>query len=502
MTISHYNIKELIGQGGMAMVFLAEHTILQKSVAIKILNKEYVHNDNIRKRFLAEARNLFGMSHPNVIKVTDLIEEGDTVAFVMEFIQGESLKEYLDNKGKLSEKKIKEIFSQMLDAVGYVHDQGLVHRDIKPSNFMISPNGQIKLLDFGIAKNTDKKSSDYTQTGTTQSMGTPMYMSPEQIKSTKDVTLKSDIYSLGVVLWQMVMGKKPYDTNTTSTFELQTKIVTEKLKLTGTPFDTIIELATAKETSNRYKNCKEIKIKLDNLHKQDSDNTKAYTPQDSEKTIVDNSNVKSTATTQEINYNKPKPHLNIPYNPPQKKPNSAIGYVILGILILIVIAVLSSNYNSSSSSSSSSPEPYYNPDPTADTIAVDSSAVIGEAAPVSVEEAAPAIETKTVSFQNNSSYTVYLAYAFYDRDGWESIGWYAISPNNSKDIYLPDTFADDSIFWYAENSNGAKYEGTDGYFCISHPDAFHFYTDKGCSEQAVFYRLGLTGSYTTQELGE
>jgi serine/threonine protein kinase len=186
------------------------------------------------------------------------------VAFVMEHIEGETLKEYLDKKGKLSEKKIKELFFQMLDALSYVHEQGLIHRDIKPSNFMLTSKGQIKLLDFGIAKNTDTQSADYTQTGTTQNMGTPMYMSPEQIKSTKDVTLQSDIYSLGVVLWQMVMGVKPYDTNTTSTFELQTKIVTEKLTSTNSQFDSIIEVATAKETNFRYSNCSDFKKNLEN----------------------------------------------------------------------------------------------------------------------------------------------------------------------------------------------------------------------------------------------
>ena len=214
-----YEIKEVIARGGMATVYLANHQLLQNQVAIKVLSQEYVRNENIRKRFLAEARNMASMSHPNIIKVTDLIDDGDTVAFVMEYIEGETLKEYLERKGKLSDDEIKTIFSQMLEAVGYVHEQNLVHRDIKPSNFMINPKGKIKLLDFGIAKNTDTNSADYTQTGTSQNMGTPMYMSPEQVKSTKDVTLQSDIYSLGVVLWQMVMGKKPYDTNTSSTYE-------------------------------------------------------------------------------------------------------------------------------------------------------------------------------------------------------------------------------------------------------------------------------------------
>ena len=227
--LQNYSVIKEIGLGGMATVWMAEHKTLHQPVAIKVLNKEFVHNENIRKRFLAEARNMFKMSHPNIIKVTDLIDDGDTVAFVMEYMEGQTLKEYLDKKGKLPDEEIRQLFTQMLDAVGYVHEQGLVHRDIKPSNFMISVKGVVKLLDFGIAKNTDSSSAEYTMTGTAQNMGTPMYMSPEQVKSTKDVTSQSDIYSLGVVLWQMVMGKKPYETSTISTWELQTKIVTEPL---------------------------------------------------------------------------------------------------------------------------------------------------------------------------------------------------------------------------------------------------------------------------------
>jgi len=285
MTHHNYTFKQSIGDGGMAIVYLAEHKALHQPVAIKVLNKEFVHNDNIRKRFLAEARNLFTMNHPNIIKVTDLIDEEDTVAFVMEYLEGQTLKEYLDAKGKLRDDEIKNLFVQMLDAVAYVHEKGLIHRDIKPSNFMVSGKGIIKLLDFGIAKNTDQRSAEYTQTGTAQSMGTPMYMSPEQIKSTKEVTAQTDIYSLGVVLWQMVMGKKPYDTNTTSTFELQTKIVNEKLSPTNTTFDEVITGATAKDLKDRYSNCFQFKNQL--LHKpEDLESTKLYSEKVFEQTIV------------------------------------------------------------------------------------------------------------------------------------------------------------------------------------------------------------------------
>jgi len=274
MKIKEYNIQSELGKGGMATVHLAEDEKFKHPVAIKLLNKEFINNGNIRNRFLAEARNLFKMNHPNIIKVTDLIDEGDTVAFVMEYLNGQTLKDYLDSKGKLSDEEIKKLFIQMLDAVGYVHEQGLIHRDIKPSNFMISNKGVVKLLDFGIAKNTDNTSAEYTQTGTTQSMGTPMYMSPEQIKSTKEVTAQTDIYSLGVVLWQMVTCKKPYDINTISAFELQTKIVNEKLAPTNTLFDVVITGASAKDLKDRYINCFQFKNEL--LHK----------PEDLESTIL------------------------------------------------------------------------------------------------------------------------------------------------------------------------------------------------------------------------
>ena len=253
--IQNYKILSPLGQGGMATVYLAHDSKFDTNVAIKLLNKEYTHNENIRKRFLAEAKSMFKMSHPNIIKVTDLIDDGETVAFVMEYVEGETLKEYIERKEKLSDEEIKSIFLQMLDALGYVHEQNLVHRDIKPSNFMVTPSCIVKLMDFGIAKNTDANAAEYTQTGTGVQMGTPMYMSPEQVRNTKEVTKSSDIYSLGVVLWQMVTGTKPYDTKTISSFDLQTKIVTEKLPLTNTFWDSMIEKATQKEVGHRFLDC-------------------------------------------------------------------------------------------------------------------------------------------------------------------------------------------------------------------------------------------------------
>jgi serine/threonine protein kinase len=336
--IKNYKVNKELGRGGMATVYLAHDNKFDTNVAVKVLNKEFVHNDNIRKRFLAEARNMFKMSHPNIIRVTDLIEEGETVAFVMEYIDGETIKDYLERKGKLNNEEIKAIFTQMLTAVGYVHEQGLIHRDIKPSNFMINPNGQVKLLDFGIAKTTDTNSAEYTQTNTSQQMGTPMYMSPEQVNETKSVTAQSDIYSLGVVLWQMVMGQKPYNTKTLSNFQLQSKIVTEKLSSTNSLFEPIIELATAKELKYRYKNCKEIKLQIENLQKQNIDNKIAYTNQDFEKTIVDNSKDNTFLKVNENKPSEPKPKADVPNH-------NTILFVILVIVVIIIGTIISNNHN-------------------------------------------------------------------------------------------------------------------------------------------------------------
>lgn len=480
--INKYFIQSELGRGGMATVFLAHDNKFDTNVAVKVLNKEFVNNENIRKRFIAEARKMFKMSHPNIIKVTDLIEEGDTVAFVMEHIEGETLKDYIERKGKLSDEEIKNFFTQMLEAVGYVHEQNLVHRDIKPSNFMLDKKGRIKLMDFGIAKIMDVTSSDYTHTGTNQSMGTPMYMSPEQIKSTKDVTFQSDIYSLGVVLWNMVTGKKPYDTNTTSTFELQTKIVNEKLLSTATIFDVIIEKSTAKNLGERFKNCGEFKNNLENLFKENNESIKAYTSQNSENTIIE-------AAADKMIVEKPKqpeaqsqPAIKTPYNPHIQKSNSnsTIIFIILCVLLIIGLGIAIANKSSS--------EDYGLEDTTLSEFepAMDSTAVSSE--------------SKTVSFKNNSNLTVYIAYAFWNNSSWEIQGWFQISPNQSNEIALPESFNEDAIYWYAEDSEGAKYTSDDGYFCVNHNEDFNYNENFDCNTKEGFHKLNIFGNYTEQEL--
>jgi serine/threonine protein kinase len=250
-TLNNYTFEKEIGDGGMANVYLAKHSTLGHKVAIKVLKHEFVQHPNIRKRFLAEARNLAKMDHPHVVKVTDLIDAGDIVAFAMEYIEGQTLQEYIDQQGPLKDETISALWKQMIAAIDYIHDQGFVHRDVKPSNFMLGKDGKIKLLDFGIAKNNNTDTLDYTKTGLSQQMGTPLYMSPEQIKSTSDVTKATDIYSLGIVLWQMVKGKNVYNPQELSLAEIQAAIIRDPLPLTNTKWDSIIISATQKDPLKR-----------------------------------------------------------------------------------------------------------------------------------------------------------------------------------------------------------------------------------------------------------
>jgi uncharacterized protein (TIGR02145 family) len=263
--INNYSILRKIGEGGMATVYLAEHILLGTPVALKVLNQDFVRNQNIRNRFLAEARNMAKMQHKNIIKVTDLIDAGDFVAFAMDYIEGPTLKDYLEEKGGLEHTEIEALLLQMLDALSYVHHNHLVHRDVKPSNFILGKDGVLKLLDFGIAKNMDAASADYTSTGTTQQMGTILYMSPEQVKSTKDVTPATDIYSLGVVLWEMVSGFMPYNQSHSGNFEIQSKIVHEPLPITQTKWDVFIQKATSKMESDRFIDCNQWKASVNLL---------------------------------------------------------------------------------------------------------------------------------------------------------------------------------------------------------------------------------------------
>ncbi|TNE51016.1 MAG: serine/threonine protein kinase [Deltaproteobacteria bacterium] len=205
-----YQVEEMIGYGGMAWVYRASHLQLGGNAAIKVLFSKLSRDDSKRRRFLQEARIQHQLSHPNIVRVQDIIEENDVSGFVMEWCNGGTLLHMLQKAGgPLSMNQLTDIFPAMVDAIGYAHKNGVVHRDLKPQNVLLHIAGasiQPKITDFGIAKTMGELG--LTRTG--EVMGTLEYASPEQLKDSKSVDQRSDIYSLGVLLYRMSTGRLPF----------------------------------------------------------------------------------------------------------------------------------------------------------------------------------------------------------------------------------------------------------------------------------------------------
>lgn len=290
--IGKYRLTNFIGEGGMASVYEGTHEKLGFRVAVKILNPVLTANKQIRQRFENEARFMASLEHPNITRVLDYDEQPDMLAIIMELIKGQDLSTRIRSVGALGPEKATYIFSQILDAFQYAHNRGIIHRDIKPSNIFITPEDQVKILDFGIAKMIGS-SDDFTQTGA--QMGTPVYMSPEQVTADKTIDHRSDIYSLGVTLFFTLNGKPPYDNTTQSNFEIYNKIVYEPIPhLTQYPaIDEVISRAVNKKREQRFQSAEEFKSALIGVKDQPA------SPPDyamKEKTIVD-----STASSHDSN---------------------------------------------------------------------------------------------------------------------------------------------------------------------------------------------------------
>src|SRR5437764_952072 len=214
-TVGHYRITAKLGAGGMGEVFLAEDTRLERKAAIKFLPVEVASDPQRRQRFLTEAKAASALNHPHVCVVYDVGETQDGLLFIaMEFVEGQSL-DALVKQGSQEISKVVEIAIQVADALDAAHGRGIVHRDIKPANINLNQRGQVKVLDFGLAKRmpagtqTNDTTQDLQQTQQGQLLGTPSYMSPEQALG-KDLDHRTDLFSLGVVLYELMTGQRPF----------------------------------------------------------------------------------------------------------------------------------------------------------------------------------------------------------------------------------------------------------------------------------------------------
>lgn len=263
--ILNYIIVSRIGSGGMGTVYLAEHKFIkQQKVAIKVIHNNMV-NEASKQRLHDEAEKLASLNHPNIVKFLNYhIDEEGNVYLIMEYADGITLEEYIRTKtGLIVESKIWPILEPVLDAFEYAHKHKVVHRDIKPSNIIITTDGVPKILDFGISTIMDDSHDSESQEAFI--MGTPSYMSPEQVKG-KGIDFRSDIYSLGVLLHQMLTGNAPYDTTTMSELDIQAKVISDPLprmksyyRYVSDKIQAVVDKATAKEPQNRYQTCSEFR---------------------------------------------------------------------------------------------------------------------------------------------------------------------------------------------------------------------------------------------------
>lgn len=253
-----YEIIKSIGEGGMANVYLAKDTILDREVAVKVLRGDLSTDEKFIRRFQREALSVSNLSHPNIVEVYDVGEEDGQYYIVMEYIEGKTLKQLLNKRGALTLPEVIDIMTQLTDGLAHAHEAYIIHRDIKPQNIMIEDNGTVKITDFGIAMAVN--ATQFTQTNSV--MGTVHYLPPEQANG-KGATVKSDIYSLGILMYELLTGSVPFKGD--NAVEIALKHMKEKLPsirkqnpLIPQSVENIVIKACAKNPRNRYDTVKEM----------------------------------------------------------------------------------------------------------------------------------------------------------------------------------------------------------------------------------------------------
>ena len=344
-----YEISEIIGVGGMAVVYKAYDAIEERIVAIKILKEEFVSNEDFVRRFKNESKAIAVLSHPNIVKVYD-VSFGDLIQYiVMEYIEGITLKRYIESHGRVAWKDTVSIVMQILKALQHAHDKGIIHRDVKPQNIMIATDGTIKVTDFGIARFAR---SDH-RTMTDKAIGSVHYISPEQARS--EVTdEKADIYSVGVIMYEMLSGTLP--------FEADSAVIVAMMQLQNEAkplreIDPTIPLGLAQITMNamqkevvrRYQTAAEMLCDLDTFRRDPSATFE-------HKYFIDNAPTRfvDSATEDKVN--------TVDGNKKEKKKIHWVPVatgIVVGIAILVVVFLASTIFKSMNSTTSGVPCPEF-----------------------------------------------------------------------------------------------------------------------------------------------
>lgn len=334
-----YEITELIGVGGMANVYKAKDLIDDITVAIKILKDEFSTNEEFIRRFKNESKAIAALSHPNIVKVFDVIYSESVPAIVMEYIDGITLKQYIEREGMIKWKESVHYTVQILRALQHAHDKGIIHRDIKPQNVMLLQDGTIKVMDFGIARFARFE----TKTLTDNVIGSVHYISPEQACG-DIIDQKADIYSVGVILFEMLTGKLPFDADAAVSVVMMqvNKTPRRPRELNATipeGLDEIVMRAMQKNPSNRYQSAAEMLRDIDEFKKNPS-------IQFEYKYFIDENPTRHFATAKSEVREELKRETKKPANNEKKSPVIPIlagitgAVVVVGILFVLVITLL------------------------------------------------------------------------------------------------------------------------------------------------------------------
>ncbi len=261
-----YQILAKLGAGAMATVFKARQVSLDRMVAIKVLPRQLSENPDYVARFYKEGKAAAKLNHPNIVQAIDVGEAGGYHYFVMEYVEGHTLWDELQNGKKFTEKKAVEVVLQVAQALHHAHGQGFIHRDIKPKNIMMTPAGAVKLADMGLARAVADVEAAQAEAG--KAFGTPYYISPEQIRGELDIDFRADIYSLGATLYHMVTGQLPFDGPTPAAVmhkHLKEPLVPPDHVNTAlsTGIGEVVEVMMAKDRNQRYASTSNLLVDLE-----------------------------------------------------------------------------------------------------------------------------------------------------------------------------------------------------------------------------------------------
>ncbi len=356
---NRYEIIKKIGDGGMAFVYEARDRLLNRTVAIKVLRPEFVDDQEFLTKFKREAEAVASLSHPNIVNVYDVGEDGKVHYIVMELIEGQNLKDIIKNEGTLDEYTALDITKQIARALGAAHKKGIIHRDIKPHNILISNEGRIvKVADFGIAKAV----SSSTMTSTGSVIGSVHYFSPEQAKG-KFVGNTTDLYSLGIVLYEMIIGRVPFRGDSPISIALQhindeIEFTQEEKVAIPQSVRNIIKKLTSKSSADRYQGADELIEDIEYIEKNiDLDFIKEYDNYATQKIDENelNKSIKMGNTNPRIDYNEEdleeedektppikssKRKKNKKEDNPKSKKRWKIAAVVLSIILIIQVLVV------------------------------------------------------------------------------------------------------------------------------------------------------------------